>query len=346
MSTGEYTTEQFYVVFIAIVFSSEATALFFQFTTSITKARTAINYIFKIRKQVILHDTQDSDGDSRDSNEKPPGSSSIESKGRRVRCDRIGFSYPTRPHVRVLDNVDVDIDAGKMIAFVGASGCGKSSLIALLERFYDPSSGKLLSDGRNVRGLDRRSYRKDIALVQQEPVLYQGSIYDNIAIGSLDESLEPSLNRDQDSTKSEKEMVEASIIEACKQANIWTFISSLPSGLHTACGSQGLSLSGGQRQRIALARALIRRPRLLLLDEATSALDTESEKVVKEALDEAAKGRTTVAVAHRLSTVRDADLIIVFEAGKIVERGTHEELIQEGGIYHQMVLGQSLDQGV
>jgi ATP-binding cassette subfamily B (MDR/TAP) protein 1 len=173
---------------------------------------------------------------------------------------------------------------------------------------------------------DRRLHRRDIALVQQEPVLYQGSIRDNISLG-----IEEGVPSDDE------------IIEACKQANVYEFVSSLPEGLTTPCGNQGLSLSGGQRQRIAIARALIRKPRLLLLDEATSALDTESEKVVKEALDRAAEGRTTVAVAHRLSTIRDADVICVFAGGKIVERGRHEELVAKRGLYYEMVLGQSLD---
>lgn len=215
-----------------------------------------------------------------------------------------------------------------MIALVGASGCGKSTMIALLERFYDPTAGEIRIDNTPIRQKDRRLHRRDIALVQQEPVLYQGSIRENIAMGL--ETTEPT---------------EDMIIEACKAANIWDFISSLPTGLLTPCGPQGLSLSGGQRQRIAIARALLRKPRLLLLDEATSALDTDSEKIVKEALDRAATegGRTTVAVAHRLSTIRDADQIVVFGGGRILETGTHGSLVARKGVYYEMVLGQSLD---
>ncbi len=216
-----------------------------------------------------------------------------------------------------------------MVAFVGASGCGKSTMIALLQRFYDPSGGAIQSDGMDLRDHSRCLYRRDAALVQQEPVLYQGSIRENLSLGI--ELGEPS---------------EADIIEACKQANIWDFVSSLPEGLATLCGSQGYSLSGGQRQRIAIARSLIRKPRLLLLDEATSALDTESEKVVKAALDKAASGRTTIAVAHRLSTIRDADTIVVFDKGTIVERGTHNQLVGKKGVYFEMVMGQSLDREV
>lgn len=293
--------------------------MLFQYTTSITKARTAINYIFQQRRQKALHDNADNGPGA-------SGSEKLSEKGIDVSCEGITFAYPRRPKLQVLKGVDISIESGKMVALVGASGCGKSTMIALLERFYDPTSGMLLADGEDIKMKDRRLHRRDIALVQQEPVLYQGSIRDNISLG-----IEEGVPSDDE------------IIEACKQANVYEFVSSLPEGLTTPCGNQGLSLSGGQRQRIAIARALIRKPRLLLLDEATSALDTESEKVVKEALDRAAEGRTTVAVAHRLSTIRDADVICVFAGGKIVERGRHEELVAKRGLYYEMVLGQSLD---
>jgi ATP-binding cassette subfamily B (MDR/TAP) protein 1 len=326
ISTGEYTSGQFYIVFIAIIFSGEAAAMLFQYTTSITKAGTAINYIFRLRRDRILFDADDSDSsqDHNDAVEKPPNES--HGKGTEMIFDNVRFAYPLRPRQKVLRGVDLSIKSGKMVAFVGASGCGKSTMIALLQRFYDPTSGELRADGQDVKGMDRCKYRRDIALVQQEPVLYQGSIRENISLGI--EKIDPT---------------EAQIIEACKSANVWDFISSLPEGLGTACGNQGLSLSGGQRQRIAIARALIRKPHLLLLDEATSALDTESERVVKEALDRAAEGRTTIAVAHRLSTIRDADAIAVFARGNIVELGTHDELVDKKGMYYEMVLGQSLD---
>ena len=291
--------------------------MLFQYTTSITKARTAINYIFELRRQKVLHDNADNS---------PGSEKSLAEKGIDISCDEIAFAYPRRPKLQVLRGVDIAIESGKMIALVGASGCGKSTMIALLERFYDPTSGLLQADGQDIRTKDRRLHRRDIALVQQEPVLYQGSIRDNVSLG-----IEEGNPSDDD------------IIEACKQANVYEFVSSLPEGLATPCGNQGLSLSGGQRQRIAIARALIRKPRLLLLDEATSALDTESEKVVKEALDRAAEGRTTVAVAHRLSTIRDANIICVFSGGKIVERGKHEDLVAKKSLYYEMVLGQSLD---
>ncbi len=164
--------------------------------------------------------------------------------------------------------------------------------------------------------------------MQQEPVLYQGSIHDNIAMGV------------------ETQVTDAQVQDAAKQSNIYDFVASLPEGFSTLCGNRGTQLSGGQRQRIAIARALIREPRLLLLDEATSALDTESEKIVQAALEKAKSGRTTVAVAHRLSTIKDADCIIVFARGRIVESGTHQDLLAKRGVYYQMSLGQSLDRQV
>lgn len=277
-----------------------------------------MNYIFALRRKRVLNDT-DSDSDN-------DHESVISEKGTAVDVNDISFAYPLRPRLQVLRDIDVKIPSGKMVAFVGASGCGKSTMIALVQRFYDPIAGEINTDGRDIKKRDRRLHRSNIALVQQEPVLYQGSIRDNIALGIED-----------------SEPDDEAITDACRQANVWDFVASLPDGLGTHCGNQGLSLSGGQRQRIAIARALIRHPRLLLLDEATSALDTESEKVVKEALDRAAAGRTTIAVAHRLSTIRDADFIVVFERGRVAQMGTHEELIAKGGVYYEMVLGQSLD---
>jgi len=201
-------------------------------------------------------------------------------------------------------------------------------MVSLLERFYDPVAGRITCDGAPLMDLCPRKYRRGVSLVQQEPVLYQGSVRDNIAMGV------------------EVDVTDAQVEAAAKQSNISDFVASLPNGFATMCGSRGTQLSGGQRQRIAIARALIREPRLLLLDEATSALDTESERVVQAALEEAQSGRTTVAVAHRLSTIKDADMIMVFARGKIVESGTHQELLDKKGVYYEMCLGQSMDRAV
>lgn len=226
------------------------------------------------------------------------------------------------------------IQKGQFAAFVGASGCGKSTMIAILERFYDPSTGTLKIDNKAVPDLNPRLYRRIVSLVQQEPTLFQGSIRENIALGV-----------DEVSSNETTPVSDADIEAALRAANAWDFVSSLPDGVHTAAGANGTQLSGGQRQRIAIARSLIRNPSVLLLDEATSALDTESEKVVQSALAEAAKkgDRITVAVAHRLSTIKDADVICVFYGGRIVEKGTHSELIAQGGMYRKMCEAQNLD---
>jgi ATP-binding cassette subfamily B (MDR/TAP) protein 1 len=237
----------------------------------------------------------------------------------------VHFRYPSRPEQPVLRGLNLDIRPGQYVALVGASGCGKSTTIALLERFYDPLAGGVYIDGKEISTLNVNEYRSFVALVSQEPTLYQGSIKDNILLGSpLDH------------------VPDEAIEFACREANIYDFIVSLPEGFNTIVGSKGALLSGGQKQRIAIARALIRDPKVLLLDEATSALDSESEHVVQAALDKAAKGRTTIAVAHRLSTIQKADVIYVFDQGRIVEAGTHSELMRKNGRYAELVNLQSL----
>lgn len=206
-------------------------------------------------------------------------------------------------------------------------------MIAMLERFYDPTTGNITIDSSPLTDLNPRLYRGIVALIQQEPVLFQGTIRENVSLGT----------DDPDATC--PPIPDSAIESALRAANAWDFVCSLPDGLSTQSGSNGTQLSGGQRQRIAIARALIRDPKVLLLDEATSALDTESERVVQGALAEAARegGRVTVAVAHRLSTIRDADCIFVFKGGRVEEVGTHGELIAKGGMYRKMCEAQALD---
>lgn len=330
ISHNEYTTDQFFTVFIGVIFSGEAAAAFFSYTTSLTKSATAANYIFWLRRitPVVQEDPS-----------KPPFSDDSEKDGQgpaHVQVEDVAFAYESRPHAKVLDDINVDVRPGQFIAFVGASGCGKSTMISLLERFYDPVSGRISCNALPLPSLCPRKYRASISLVQQEPVLYQGTVRDNIAMGIESTS----------SSQAGSEVTDAQILAAAQASNIASFISSLPEGFNTLCGSRGTQLSGGQRQRIAIARALIRQPKLLLLDEATSALDTESEKVVQKALEKAKSGRTTVAVAHRLSTIKDADCIVVFARGRIVEMGNHRELLGKRGVYYEMCLGQSLDRGI
>jgi ATP-binding cassette, subfamily B (MDR/TAP), member 1 len=217
-------------------------------------------------------------------------------------------------------------------------------MISLLERFYDPTSGAIIIDGKDaLANLNPNIYRKMVSLVQQEPTLFPGSIRENIAMG-IDQEPVPSEGQGQPLV----DVDDAAIENACRAANAWDFVSSLPEGLNTPCGTGGSQLSGGQRQRIAIARSLIRNPRVILLDEATSALDTESERIVQGALMDAATtgDRITIAVAHRLSTIREANRILVFFGGRIVEAGTHQELIEQGGMYTKMCEAQSLDTAV
>ena len=214
-------------------------------------------------------------------------------------------------------------------------------MISLLERFYDPTSGSVMIDGDDcLADINPRLYRRNVALVQQEPTLFPGSIRENISMG-ID-----SRTTTQEGDEKHSDSPDDSVIEAaCRAANVWDFVSSLPEGLGTLCGTGGSQLSGGQRQRIAIARALVRDPRVILLDEATSALDTESERIIQEALMRAATtgNRITIAVAHRLSTIQRADVIYVFDQGRIVEQGTHHELMRRGGRYAELVNLQSLE---
>ncbi|RLM66196.1 putative multidrug resistance protein [Panicum miliaceum] len=223
----------------------------------------------------------------------------------------VHFSYPSRPDTRVLDGLNLTIAAGATVGLVGGSGSGKSTVISLLQRFYSPDSGEILLDGHDIAALNAEWLRSQIGLVSQEPVLFATSIRENILFGDEAASLKQ-------------------VVAAAKMANAHDFITKLPHGYETNVGQFGTQLSGGQKQRIAIARALIRDPRILLLDEATSALDSESERAVQDALDRASVGRTTVVVAHRLSTIRKADMIAVLDAGRVVECGTHDELVAAG----------------
>jgi len=231
------------------------------------------------------------------------------------------FSYPTRPLNPVLNGLNLKIDSGEVVALVGPSGGGKSSIVKLMQRFYMPSRGQIIYDGVDVGDYDPSWLRLKMAMVGQEPVLYARSIYDNIVFG-LPEDCTPSAEE---------------VEQAAKLANAHSFISELPAGYHTSCGEKGVQMSGGQKQRIAIARALVRKPSILLLDEATSALDADSEYIVQEALDRVMRGRTTVVIAHRLSTVQDANRIVVVQHGTATESGTHQQLVALGGLYANLV---------
>uniref|UniRef100_A0A9J8D2X0 ATP-binding cassette sub-family B member 5 n=1 Tax=Cyprinus carpio carpio TaxID=630221 RepID=A0A9J8D2X0_CYPCA len=238
-----------------------------------------------------------------------------------IEFKNIHFSYPSRKDVKILQGMNLKVPHGKTIALVGASGCGKSTTIQLLQRFYDPDSGEVTLDGHDIRSLNVCWLRENMGIVSQEPVLFGTTITENIRYGREDAT-------DED------------IERAIKEANAYDFISKLPDKLNTMVGERGAQLSGGQKQRIAIARALIKNPKILLLDEATSALDTQSESIVQAALDKARAGRTTIVIAHRLSTIRSADIIAGFSEGKVVEQGTHRELMAKKGVYYSLVMQQ------
>ena len=232
---------------------------------------------------------------------------------------KVSFAYPSRPESPVLKDIEMEVLPGKTTALVGASGSGKSTLTALLYQFYQPQSGEILLGNNPINQLNLHHYRSQMALVPQEVTLFGGSIYENIRYGKPDAS-------------------DQAIREAAKDAFALDFIESFPDGFDTLVGDRGMKLSGGQKQRIAIARAILRDPKLLILDEATSALDSESEFYVQQALQKLMQNRTSLVIAHRLSTIKNADQIWVMQRGKIAEHGTHSELLTHtSGIYKQMV---------
>jgi len=231
--------------------------------------------------------------------------------------ENVRFSYPTRAETAALDGVNLSIKPGETVALVGPSGAGKTTVIQLMQRFYDPQAGRVTLDGVDLRDMDRSAFRKHIALVPQDPVIFADTARENIRFGRPDAT-------------------DAEVEAAAKAAAAHEFLVGLPDGYDSYVGERGVMLSGGQKQRIAIARAILRDAPILLLDEATSALDAESENAVQAAVEDLAKTRTTLIVAHRLATVKKADRIIVFEAGRIVAEGTHDDLVAEGGLYARL----------
>ncbi|MCF8369353.1 MAG: ATP-binding cassette domain-containing protein [Bacteroidales bacterium] len=235
-----------------------------------------------------------------------------------VRFRHVNFNYPTRKDMVVLNDITFSVQKGEQVALVGPSGAGKSTITQLLFRFYDPVSGEITIDSKNIKDYDLGELRNNMAIVPQEVLLFGGTIRENIEYGK------PGASEDE-------------IIQAAKKANAWEFIDSFPENLETRVGERGIQLSGGQRQRIAIARAILKDPAILILDEATSSLDSESERLVQEALLKLMEGRTSIIIAHRLSTIHNADKIIVIDKGEVKESGTHEELLKlENGIYRNL----------
>ena len=302
-TTFSNVTTAIFPVFLGLVYIGQAG----QRLPEIARGQAALNYIFDLLDRNPEIDNSSDEGLEPDD----------ECKGE-LAFDSLKFAYPARPDTQIFTNFSLKIPSGTSMALVGHSGCGKSSLVGLALRFYDPLAGKVTLDGRDIKRLSLRWLRAQYGLVSQEPVLFNGTILENIRYGN------------QAATREECEV-------AAKVANAVDFIDSLPDKYDTPIGEQSIQLSGGQKQRIAIARAIVRNPRILLLDEATSALDNVSERAVQEALDRAMVGRTAVVIAHRLATVSGVDKITVMEHGKIIESGNHEELMALNGKYSLMV---------
>ncbi|KAM7194294.1 putative ABC multidrug transporter [Naviculisporaceae sp. PSN 640] len=311
--TGEYSTTAFFVTYMAMIQGAESAGQWLSFGPNIAQASAAANRILEARGSRLRDDDFSSSGI-------PDTDRGIE-----IEIQDLHFKYPTRD-VSIFKGLNLKIPRGQFTALVGASGSGKTSIVSLLERFYDPVRGRILMNGKDIADVNVYEYRKLLSLVAQEASLFQGTIKENILLG---------VNPD--------EISDEYLYQCCRDANVHDFIVSLPEGYNTNIGSKGVSLSGGQKQRISIARALIRNPKVLLLDEATSALDSASEKLVQAAFERVAKGRTTVAVAHRLATIQKADIIYVLGEGKVLESGNHNELLKKKGVYWHMCHNQALD---
>ncbi|MEE6466379.1 hypothetical protein FKM82_006927 [Ascaphus truei] len=310
---GRMNAENVFLVFSLLTYGAMAVGQTLSFAPDYAKAKSAASHLFKLFEREPAIDSYSQQGQKPDI-----------FQGHLEFC-KVSFKYPSRPDVSVLQDLSFKIASGQTVAFVGSSGCGKSTSVQLLQRFYDPVHGEVLFDDIDAKSLNIQWLRSQIGIVSQEPVLFDCSIAENIAYG--------------DNTRT---VPMDEIQRAAQAANIHSFIEELPEKYNTPVGGKGTQLSGGQKQRVAIARALVRAPKILLLDEATSALDNESEKVVQQALDQARRGRTCIVIAHRLSTVQNADMIVVMKNGKIIEHGSHQQLLSNRGAYFNLVNAQTI----
>lgn len=330
---GEYTQREFFIVLPALLFSAQAAGQLFSLAPEITRAKTAAQSVFALHDEtptIIKPPSKATPSPEAPSSSTPapPSPSTPNTHKGALEFRNVSLHYATRPDVAALHNVSFSIRPGEYVAFVGRSGAGKSSTVHLIERFFDPTSGQVLVDGHDVRSGCVSQHRARLGLVEQEPDLFPGSVAFNIGLGAKPGAPTPSA---QD------------IERVATRCELHDFIMSLPEGYATEVGAHGNKLSGGQRQRLAIARALIRDPEILCLDEATSQLDANTEREIRQAIAVAAKGRTTIMIAHRLASVQYADRIFVFEGGEVAEVGSHDELVRLGGLYAGMVAAQELD---
>lgn len=331
---GTYSETQFIIVMFALLVSAQLWSQMFALAPEVSNARAAVARVLEIleigsagpasKTKALLEPTSERDVESTGETKSfsPNARGGIEVELRDVK-----FSYPARAHAPVLRGLNVHVKPGQFCALVGPSGAGKSTIISLVERMYLPSSGAVLVDGVDITQRSDVTFRDDIALVPQEGILFDGTVRFNVSLGA----------------RPGTQVSDEEIIKACKLANIHETIINLPQGYNTQCGANGSRLSGGQKQRLAIARALVRRPRLLILDEPTSALDAESEKLLQEGLEAASHGISVLAIAHRLNTIRKANTIYLIEGGVCVDAGTHDELFTRSESYRSNVLSQTFE---
>ncbi|KAH7214971.1 P-loop containing nucleoside triphosphate hydrolase protein, partial [Fusarium oxysporum] len=334
ITAGEASQREFFIILICMLVSAQLWGQMFSLAPEVSRARAAASRILSLinlgsskddaKKGELTLAIENAEKDVEACAEAPVKSNG--SKGATIVFRDVKFSYPARPHIQILTGMSFTISAGQFVGLVGPSGAGKSTIMSLVQRMYRPSSGTVEINGNDICAREGTEFRNDIAVVPQDCALFDGTIRFNVSLGSTPDH----------------EPTDEEIHEACKLANIHNVIMELPNGYDTECGPNGSRLSGGQRQRLAIARALVRKPKLLLLDESTSALDAESERALQEGLERAARGITVIAITHRLHTVRKADVIFMIEGGKVVEKGRHEELVERSETYRTNALQQML----